>query len=228
MNLWYARWSGQGGTHMKINEAEQTVGISKKNIRFYEEAGLLSPSRSANGYRDYGSADVEILKQIKLLRKLDISLEEIRRLLLGDLTLEDCLKRHQIVLERRAKNLENITAFCRRLLAENKDFGTLSVDELLLEMDNMEEGGTKFMDFQIKDKKKRKRGALIGALLIVPFMAFFSGITIWGLFIVPGFPVGIAIVFLAIPALIIASIIYVLKERFKEIEGGEIYEASKY
>lgn len=213
---------------MKINEVEQEVGISKKNIRFYEEAGLLNPSRSANGYRDYNAGDIETLKQIKLLRKLDISLEEIRRLLLGELTLEDCLKRHQIVLERRAKNLENITAFCRKLVTENTELGTLSVDALLLEMDNMEEGGTKFMNFQIKDKKRRKRGALIGALLIIPLMALFLGIVIWGLFTDPEFPVGIAIVFLAIPIFVIASVIYVLRERFREIEGGEIYEASKY
>ena len=209
---------------MKINEAEQEAGISKKNIRFYEEAGLMNPSRCANGYRDYSAGDVETLKQIKLLRKLDISLEEIRRLLSGELTLADCLKRHQIVLDRRVKNLENITAFCRKLLAENNEFGTLSVDDLLLEMDNMEEGGTRFMNFQIKDKKKRKRGALIGALLIVLFPA----IAILGVCTTPGFPIGGAIIFLALPIFIIACIVYVLKERFKEIEGGEIYEASKY
>mgnify|MGYP002508345585 CR=1 FL=1 len=30
---------------MKINEVETQVGITKKNIRFYEEQGLLSPRR---------------------------------------------------------------------------------------------------------------------------------------------------------------------------------------
>ena len=35
---------------MKINEVEAQVGITKKNIRFYEEKVLLSPRRdSANG-----------------------------------------------------------------------------------------------------------------------------------------------------------------------------------
>ena len=35
---------------LKINEVEALVGITKKNIRFYEEKGLLSPSRnSENG-----------------------------------------------------------------------------------------------------------------------------------------------------------------------------------
>ena len=66
---------------MKINEVEAQVGITKKNIRFYEEQGLLSPRRnSENGYRDYGEAEVAILRQIKLMRKLGVPLEEIRRM----------------------------------------------------------------------------------------------------------------------------------------------------
>lgn len=68
---------------MKINEVEHQTGIAKNNIRFYEDQGLLKPSRSSNGYRDYSSDDIEALRQIKLLRKLDIPLEEIKRLLLG-------------------------------------------------------------------------------------------------------------------------------------------------
>ena len=56
---------------MKINEVEALVGITKKNIRFYEEQGLLKPGRnSQNGYREYGEPEVELLRQIKLLRKL--------------------------------------------------------------------------------------------------------------------------------------------------------------
>ncbi|MDD6201101.1 MAG: MerR family transcriptional regulator, partial [Firmicutes bacterium] len=40
---------------MKIKEVEALAGIPKKNIRFYEEQGLLLPKRdSENGYRDYG------------------------------------------------------------------------------------------------------------------------------------------------------------------------------
>ena len=52
---------------MKIQQVEELVGISKKNIRFYEAEGLLSPGRAENGYRAYGQADVERLQRIKLL-----------------------------------------------------------------------------------------------------------------------------------------------------------------
>ena len=69
---------------IKINEVETLVGITKKNIRFYEQEGLLNPKRNQeNGYRNYGEEDVMILQQIKLLRKLGLPLEEIRRLQSG-------------------------------------------------------------------------------------------------------------------------------------------------
>lgn len=48
---------------MKINEVEAQVGVTKKNIRFYEEKGLIAPRRnSENGYREYGPGEVEQLK----------------------------------------------------------------------------------------------------------------------------------------------------------------------
>ena len=70
---------------MKINEVEAAVGVTKKNIRFYEEEGLISPRREpGNGYRSYSEADVERLRRIKLLRKLDVPLAEIRQMLEGE------------------------------------------------------------------------------------------------------------------------------------------------
>ena len=89
---------------MKINEVEQLVGVTKRNIRFYEKGGASPPGRTDNGYRDYGEADVEALRKIKLLRKLDVPLEEIRRMQQGTLTLTDGVRRHIIQLERAQDN----------------------------------------------------------------------------------------------------------------------------
>ncbi len=38
---------------MKIKQVEELVGITSKNIRFYESQGLLTPERADNGYREY-------------------------------------------------------------------------------------------------------------------------------------------------------------------------------
>ena len=91
---------------MRINKVEELVGITKKNIRFYEEKGLLNPARNAeNGYRDYSEEDVAVLQKIKLLRQLSLPIEEISKLQQGYLTLEDCMRRHMIALEREEENI---------------------------------------------------------------------------------------------------------------------------
>ena len=213
---------------MKINEVEQTVGITKKNIRFYEQEGLLNPPRGANGYRDYTSEDVGTLQQIKLLRRLDIPIEEIKRLQSGTLTLEDCLRRHLIVLERRSKNLNAMESFCERILAEKAELNTLPVEQLLEEMDNMEEGGTKFVNVQSKDKTRRKKDALIAALVAIVFMVMFLLLMLWAVYTEPEIPVILVILIVSFPLLGIVGTVLALKERFSEIEGGELDEASKY
>lgn len=213
---------------MKINEVEQAVGITKKNIRFYEQEGLLKPSRSTNGYRDYSPEDIDILRQIRLLRRLDIPIEEIKQMQSGNLTLEDCLHRHLVVLRRRAKNLEAAENFCRNLLTENICLKALPTERLLLEMDELEKGGTKFMNVLKTDRKKRRQGAIIGAASAILFMAVFLGIIIWGVAVDPEFPLVLAFALLLFPAVVIIGTLFALKERLKEIEGGEIDEASKY
>ena len=80
---------------MRIKEVEDLVGITKKNIRFYEEQGLICPARDRNnGYREYNLEDVKKLNQIKLLRRLEVPIEEIRKIQTGEITLTDCLDRH--------------------------------------------------------------------------------------------------------------------------------------
>lgn len=215
---------------MKINEVEQAIGITKKNIRFYEQEGLLTPSRSTNGYRDYSPEDVQTLQQIKMLRRLDIPIEEIKRLQNGSQTLGDCLERQLITLRRRLRNLEATESFCRNLLSESAKYAVLEnlpIEQLLREMDSMEKGGTKFMDVRRNDKRERKMGAFIGAGLFILLMAGCLATTIWGI-VITSIPTIPAAILVAIPATMIICTLFVLRERFKEIEGGEMDEATKY
>lgn len=213
---------------MKINEVEQTIGITKKNIRFYEQQGLLSPSRNlSNGYRDYSPEDILVLRQVKLLRKLGIPIEEIKKLQNHYLTLEDCLKRHLITLERESKNLEAVQGFCRRLIAEDATLETLDLTQVLADMENMEEGGTRFMDIRKKDKKLRKKNAFIAAAIAIAVMLIPICLMLWAITQEP-VPLFVVILFILIPLVGIGGTLLALKERLKEIEGGELDEASKY
>ena len=63
---------------MQINEFSKVTGISDKTIRYYEEIGVLPlPRRLANGYRDYEEVDMERVKFVAGLRRLDFSLGDI-------------------------------------------------------------------------------------------------------------------------------------------------------
>ena len=143
---------------MKINEVEQLVGVTKRNIRFYEKEGLLSPGRTDNGYRDYGEADVEALRKIKLLRKLDVPLEEIRRMQQGTLTLTDGVRRHIIQLERAQDNLATMRSLCQELAESGEQLASLDAGRWLEKMERMEEGGTQFMNIRKNDIVTRYGG----------------------------------------------------------------------
>ena len=75
---------------MNIGIASEKSGLPSKTIRYYEEIGLLSPTRAENGYRDYSLADVHRLKFVQRARSLGFSVEECRQLLslYGDSTRE--------------------------------------------------------------------------------------------------------------------------------------------
>ena len=128
---------------VKINEVERKAGITKKNIRFYEEQGLILPRRnSENGYREYGDEEVQVLRRIKLLRKLGIPIEEIRQMLGGTLTVADGMRRHLISLERERRNLEQSVLFCQELQSMDVPITALDADAILDKMETLEKGGT--------------------------------------------------------------------------------------
>jgi len=66
---------------MLINETSKITNLTKKAIEYYTEQRLLSPVILENGYRDFSKNDVKRLKKISVLRKLGISVEEIKAVL---------------------------------------------------------------------------------------------------------------------------------------------------
>ena len=63
---------------MKIGDLSKKLNISARTLRYYEELGLISSIRDEDSnFRYYLQASEEVLKQILVLRKLDISLKDI-------------------------------------------------------------------------------------------------------------------------------------------------------
>ncbi len=63
---------------LTINEAARTTGWSPRMLRYVERAGLVSPARSASGYRLYGPPELQRLRTLKgLLGKFGIGLSDV-------------------------------------------------------------------------------------------------------------------------------------------------------
>ncbi|MGN8888529.1 MerR family transcriptional regulator [Blautia sp. HCP28S3_G10] len=213
---------------MKIKQVEELVGITKKNIRFYEEQGLLKVERAENGYREYHQEDVARLQKIKLFRKMDISIEEMRALFENRKSLQICLDQHLRELEHRKEGITKMQDICERLILEHRSLETLNAEECLEEMEQMEKEGAKFMNVNKTDVRRKKRtGAIVGAIVMVALMVFTIVLMLWGNSQDP-IPLGLLLLLIAIPVVIIIGTLAALAGRMKEIEGGEEDEASKY
>ncbi len=210
---------------MKINEVEAAVGVTKKNIRFYEEEGLITPSREpGNGYRSYSQADVERLRRIKLLRKLDVPLADIREMLEGQKTLAEGMCQQLERLSTRRKDLDEAIGFCKLLQKNSGSLEELDVEQTLARLAAREEQGVTFVNIERTDRKaERIKGALVGAGLFTALMAFIIATMAWAFYTDPqeAPPLPLLVVVFSIPAGCIVGTLKVLVDRIEEIRKGE-------
>lgn len=138
---------------MYINQVEQITEVSKRNIRFYENEGLLTPERDGdNGYRQYSESDIWRIKVIKMLRMLDMPLDEIKDVLEEEQTLEQAVSSQKERLEKQASELQAAILFCGQL--QKQKIQTLDVDQCLKEMKHT--GVEQFFKSWMNDYKKLK------------------------------------------------------------------------
>ena len=93
--------------------------------------------------------------QIKLLRKLGVPLEEIRRMQSGAHTVGDGMRRHLVSLERDRDNLEQAIRLCAGLTDRQERLGDLDAGSILKEMEVMEQSGATFQNKQRQDVRIR-------------------------------------------------------------------------
>ncbi|MEV3961969.1 MerR family transcriptional regulator [Nocardia sp. NPDC050193] len=66
---------------MRIGTLSDRSGVSVRLLRYYEEQGLLLPSRSPSGYREYGEDAVRTVRDIRTLLAAGLSTRTIAELL---------------------------------------------------------------------------------------------------------------------------------------------------
>lgn len=216
---------------MKINEAAEAVGVSSKNIRYYESEGLLSPERNReNNYRDYTQSDIVCLRQIKLLRKLAMPIEEIRAVLRGELALSDAMHRNTVRLEKNRRSVEQAQAFCAELRDSGLTLAEIDPAVYLSQMARLEQSGVDFMNNYKKEDIRRIAAPVAAAIVMIALMAALAGLFIWTFVTDPAEapPLLLVVILTALPLVVIVGIVIALVQRLQEIRKGEIDAAGKY
>jgi MerR family transcriptional regulator, repressor of the yfmOP operon len=66
----------------RVGEVAESLGVSPRTIKYYEEIGLVEPEeRSPGGFRLYGEREVERLERILRMKGMGYSLAAIREIL---------------------------------------------------------------------------------------------------------------------------------------------------
>ena len=120
---------------MTSKEMEARSGVPRANIRYYEAEGLLAPARSGNGYRDYSEEDLRTLEKIKLLRRLGVTIEELRALRDGKADLAAVLDRRLAEVGGEQAALGRVERVCGDLRRTGATFTGLDPGRYLADLD---------------------------------------------------------------------------------------------
>ncbi|MBF8188617.1 MerR family transcriptional regulator [Nonomuraea sp. K274] len=94
---------------MHIGELARRTGATTRALRYYEQQGLLTAERGDNGYREYDSSAVTLVRNIRTLLAAGLTSDDIRRIdgcLARDLTAETPCEAVVELYEQRLRTVE--------------------------------------------------------------------------------------------------------------------------
>ena len=93
---------------MTIKELETLVGMTRANISFYEQEGLIDPvPRDGAGKRIYGEAEMTRINTIRCLRAAGLTLPQMKRYFSTPGEGEECLRIRKEILLSTQEQLES-------------------------------------------------------------------------------------------------------------------------
>lgn len=97
-------------TMLTVKQLAKLAGVTPRTLHHYPTIGLLKPSRIGdNGYRDHGEYSLLRLQQILFHRELDISLDDIERIMgRCDFDVLGALQSHKDALRKQVGRLNRL------------------------------------------------------------------------------------------------------------------------
>lgn len=103
-------------SELSTGELAKVLNVSVRTIRYYDQIGLVQPSRKAvGGKRYYSKEDILRLQKIILLKSLNLSLEDSRSIL-AEQSMSAILLAHQSLLSEEMEHLTNSLKHTQSLL----------------------------------------------------------------------------------------------------------------
>ena len=142
---------------MKVGELARRTGLSVRALHYYDEIGLLSPAQhTASRHRLYGGPELLRLQQIKSLRQLGFTLEEIRGLLDNPaLSPRSVLEMHAARLRAQIAERERVATLLESLAASLSTAESLSVDTLIQAIEGITMIEKEFTPEEMREIKAR-------------------------------------------------------------------------
>jgi DNA-binding transcriptional MerR regulator len=115
-----------------VKQLAKSAGVTPRTLHFYDEIGLLKPSRMGdNGYRYYDEEATLRMQQILLYRKMELPLEEIKRIMgRRDFDVVTALEQHRQELLKKIGQLEEMKKTVDETILFMKGEKKMTVDEL--------------------------------------------------------------------------------------------------
>lgn len=222
---------------LKIKELETLLSISRSNIRFYEKQGLFSPERKDNNYREYTEQDIKVLKKIIVLRKMGLTVEEIKLVQNNDLPFTYAINNTKQRLEAEIEQLNGSLKLVKQVSKEVSSFDDIDINKHWNAISESEKTGEKFIDickdflelelnsfdamwkyvfFHDFKKSRAKHGTVIacGILLLLCVLRGIGKVLIWKESFWSGFLYPFVI---ALAASIIILPLFLLSKKFPKV-----------
>jgi MerR family transcriptional regulator, thiopeptide resistance regulator len=145
---------------LKIGELARRTGLTVRALRHYDDIALLVPSeRSTGGYRLYNRDDVTRLYRIQALRRLDLSLAEIKRLLADEAGgISEVVARQVQQLDREIAQASALRAHLLAMQDQLQASHEPGIDEWLVALESMAVGAKYFSVDEQRALKAQRDG----------------------------------------------------------------------